>query len=271
MAVIALLSAKGAPGCTTTALGLALRWPRSSLLVEADLAGSSIMAGYLRGELHPTMGLVEVATAALRGKLDVDMLLEQSLRLERSTAGSATTMVLPGIANIVQATSVRSLWGELGSVLNTLSSGGIDVIVDVGRVGIGAEDRSPLLAQADLLVTLAGSSLPQVHATQQMSVQLQKQYTGADSQLSPLGLVVVGPDRPYSESEIATACGLRLLGTLPWDSESAGVYSDGAPAGRKAHTRPLNRSLTALAEGLHLAAQQRRTALAGGAEAGGVR
>lgn len=226
------------------------------------------MAGYLRGELYPTMGLVEVATAALRGKVDVDSLLDQSLRLERATPGGATTMVLPGIANIVQVPTVRSLWGELGSVLTALGSGGIDVIVDLGRVSVGAEDRNALLVQADLLVLLAGSSLPQVHAAQQLSVQLRKQYAGADSQLSPLGLVVVGPNRPYSESEITAACGVRLLGTLPWDSETAAVYSDGAPAPRKSQTRPLNRSLMALAEALNLAAQQRRAALAGGADVG---
>ena len=41
MAVIALTSASGSPGVTTTALGLALLWPRPVLLVEADPTGGS--------------------------------------------------------------------------------------------------------------------------------------------------------------------------------------------------------------------------------------
>lgn len=45
MAVITVTSANGAPGVTTTALALALAWPRPCLLVEADVAGgSSILA-----------------------------------------------------------------------------------------------------------------------------------------------------------------------------------------------------------------------------------
>ena len=47
MAVIALASASGSPGVTTTALGLALLWPRPVLLVEADPTGGSGLAGGL--------------------------------------------------------------------------------------------------------------------------------------------------------------------------------------------------------------------------------
>ena len=50
MAVVALASASGSPGVTTTALGLALLWPRPVLLVEADpTGGSGLLAGYFRG------------------------------------------------------------------------------------------------------------------------------------------------------------------------------------------------------------------------------
>ena len=47
MAVVALASASGSPGVTTTALGLALLWPRPVLLVEADPTGGSRLAGRL--------------------------------------------------------------------------------------------------------------------------------------------------------------------------------------------------------------------------------
>ena len=46
MAVVALTSASGSPGVTTTAVGLALTWPRPVLLIEADpTGGSGVLAG----------------------------------------------------------------------------------------------------------------------------------------------------------------------------------------------------------------------------------
>ncbi|HEY9562625.1 MAG TPA: hypothetical protein VIR30_02545, partial [Nocardioides sp.] len=60
MAVIALCSASGSPGVTTTALGMALLWPRPVLLIEADATGGSgILAGYFRGIKSYDQGLVE--------------------------------------------------------------------------------------------------------------------------------------------------------------------------------------------------------------------
>ena len=54
MSLIALTSAKGSPGVTTAALAVALTWPLGSpgsrvLLLDADMAGGDIAAGYLRG------------------------------------------------------------------------------------------------------------------------------------------------------------------------------------------------------------------------------
>ena len=58
MAVIVLASAGHAPGVTTTALGLALAWPREVLLVDADRTPTqAVLAGYLRGERPGQHGL----------------------------------------------------------------------------------------------------------------------------------------------------------------------------------------------------------------------
>ncbi|MGK2852999.1 MAG: hypothetical protein ACSLE3_02645, partial [Microbacteriaceae bacterium] len=65
MALIALASASGSPGVTTTAMGLALAWPRPVLLVEADpTGGSGLLAGYFRGTREYTAGLIELALTA---------------------------------------------------------------------------------------------------------------------------------------------------------------------------------------------------------------
>jgi hypothetical protein len=70
MTVIAVCSAKGAPGATTTALALALAWPLNAgsvLLVDADPAGADLASGYLQGATGPSAGAGAVATA--RGDL----------------------------------------------------------------------------------------------------------------------------------------------------------------------------------------------------------
>ena len=70
MALITLTSASGSPGVTTTAVGLALSWPRPVLLVEADpTGGSAIAAGYLRGGAAPSDSLIDLAFAHRDGAL----------------------------------------------------------------------------------------------------------------------------------------------------------------------------------------------------------
>ena len=69
MAVIALASASGSPGVTTTALGMALLWARPALLVEADpTGGSALLAGYWRGQ-RDQAGLLELVMAERHGVL----------------------------------------------------------------------------------------------------------------------------------------------------------------------------------------------------------
>ena len=43
--LIALCSAKGAPGVTTSGLALTLSWPRGVVLAELDPAGGDVLAG----------------------------------------------------------------------------------------------------------------------------------------------------------------------------------------------------------------------------------
>ena len=61
MAVIVLASASGAPGVTTTGLGLAMCWPRPVVLVDADpVGGSAILAGYLQGTVSHNDAMVSL-------------------------------------------------------------------------------------------------------------------------------------------------------------------------------------------------------------------
>ena len=288
MALITLLSAKGAPGCTTTALGLTLRWPTAALLVEADVAGSAILAGYLRGELHQDHGVLPLAVAqAHTRRLEMTALWDQTLPLSRppqaqpaprwrvgATSGAVTASpvqpyLLPGIPHATQAAAVRSLWGELASTLQTLEDGGMDAIVDLGRLSLGEEDRHGLLSRSDQIVVVTGSRLPQIHATKTLAEHLRARYAPAAAEMSPLTIVVVGPGRPFDAGEIAQLCGLHLAGALAWDPSSAEVYSCGARPGRKFAGGALNRSLAALTDTLRSRVGTRRAHLVGN-RAGGL-
>lgn len=67
MTVVALCSFKGAPGVTTTALGLTSVWQRNVALVEADPSGGSICAhDELRGELATAFAVVFLIDPPLR-------------------------------------------------------------------------------------------------------------------------------------------------------------------------------------------------------------
>ncbi len=116
MSLIAVLGTKGAPGATTTALALTMTWPLTPAetppaaaqarvsLVDADLAGSGIAAGYLRGAVPNGASLVSVA---IRGALSGAVLPEMVALDDEGRRG-----VLLGVHDPAQATSVAPvlLW-----------------------------------------------------------------------------------------------------------------------------------------------------------------
>jgi hypothetical protein len=172
MAVLALISAKGAPGVTTAALAMTLLWPRAALLAECDpAAGSSVLAGYLRGTVEHSRGLLPLALAQRHDELE-QALWSQTVPLTDMTAsgtdaaghgGPDRRWLLPGLSDAAQAPSAAALWGPLGSLLASLERADIDVLVDAGRLG-AAHAPTALLRQADLVLLVLGTSLPAVAA-----------------------------------------------------------------------------------------------------------
>ena len=108
MAVIALTSASGSPGVTTTAFGMALLWPRPVLLLEADpTGGSGLLAGYFRGTREYVGGLIELA---LTSSSIHDGLAEVSERIE----GTTVSFVAGTRSHTQAAALARSLAAALG-------------------------------------------------------------------------------------------------------------------------------------------------------------
>ena len=245
MAVIALTSSRGAPGVTTTALALALVWPRPVVLVEADASGSSSLgAGYLRGNLDPNRGLISFAVAHRAGSLTTETVREQAVPL----SDDDTKLLVPGLASADQVGSLTTdLWDRLRGVLAALDRAGTDVLVDAGRLGmVGGPDS--LLQQAQLVLLVMRTSLDAVVSARARIGQLRA--LRADSVAGPdgLGLLPVGEGRPYRATEVAKAVGLPVVATVSHDEPNAQVLSHGAPRNRRFDVCPLVRSARSAAD-----------------------
>ena len=219
MAVIALGSAAGSPGVTTSALGLALTWPRPVLLIEADpTGGSAMLAGFFRGTTAQTAGLIDLAWAQREGLLTTPSLSCRCRFLTRRRhccLGSAPT---PS--------------GQPGRVVG--AAGGR--VERAGRHGSGCDHRccrlglvgspEPLIYAADLMLLVMRSDLVALAAARSWAETLRAGFDelGARARVRPL----VGEGRPYRGRDVAKVLGLPVVAALAWQEAEAAVFSRGA-------------------------------------------
>src|SRR6185312_13594229 len=107
MAMFALISPGGAPGVTTTALAIALTWPRSVILAECDPAGGDILAGLFAGHLPAPRGLLGVAFEAGRG---AEAMSAEAAGQLAALDGSGSRMFLAGLSDPRQAPGLVRAW-----------------------------------------------------------------------------------------------------------------------------------------------------------------
>lgn len=120
MAIIALVSAKGSPGVTTTALACALTWHRRLVLAECDPSGGSVLAGYLGGALDGPRGIGELAVGELRDGSLESAFWSQLVDLD---APRRERLLLPGVVDPAQAGSVTPLWHRFADFFLDLERG----------------------------------------------------------------------------------------------------------------------------------------------------
>jgi len=250
MAVFTLTSTTGAPGVTTTALGLTLAWPRDVVLVDADRAASqTALAGYLNDVTTNGRGLTSL-TQLWRDGLDLASDLPEHMVAipDSSNKSDQQRWFIPGFARPGSSGLFEPVWPELMDALASLDRQGTDVILDAGRWGpqglpaaviantrrLGVVTRSTLTALATLRLYL-----PDVTAA-----------AGAVPGCTT-GLVVIGPGAPYSTRDIAEHFKLPS-DELPWQPEDAAHLSDGIPR-RRFNKHLLARSYAALADELRAA------------------
>ena len=255
MALIVIGSVKGSPGVTTTAVGMWHRWGSPVLLVEADVSGSSILAGFLGGQVPAERGLYQLAQ-------DYDPTGTRPLEISAQTmAFPDERYLLPGVTWAPQAASVAPMWADLAEVLTVTARAGMDVLVDMGRILLPHDTRSSLLAVADLVVVCAGSSLPDLYSLGELADRLGAVRGGAH--LGHAGLLVIGEGRPYSLGDLSAHAGLPVVATIPHDPAGARRYSQGTDGlGRRGRRFE---DAMAVAAGTIQDHTARRRAVAGGA------
>ena len=239
MALLVLTSANGSPGVTTAALGLAMAWPRPTVLIDADPTGASaIPAGYFRGGQLPTDAtLVDAAMAHRQGTLAED--LPRMLMPIPNTG----VQFLRGPLTHAQARVLDSLWEPFAGVLKSLERNGQDVIVDAGRLGLEGSPTK-LITAADLTLLTTRSTLPALVAAKSWADTLRDLFSRAGAS-SSLGVLLVGPGMPYGSTEVAKVLQIPVITSLAWDAVSAEVLSRGAAAPRNVHSSSLSKSLRA--------------------------
>lgn len=217
MPMITLTSANGAPGVTTTALALAVSWPRPVFLLEADPSGgSALLAGFWRGT-RDRAGVVELVKAHRAGLL-AQTLLRTAMPIEGSQAS-----VIVGARSHEQAAGLARLWEPLTGVVRDLAARDQDVIVDAGRLGMGSSP-TPLIDQADMTLLVARSGLPAIAGARSWARALAEGTLPGHE----VRVLLVGDGRPYKAAEIGQALGVAVIGSIVWDPERAAVFSDGA-------------------------------------------
>lgn len=256
--LIAVCSAKGSPGVTTSTLALALGWRRRVVLAECDPAGGDVLAGYGQGQTRTgTEGLIDLMAAARRGTAELELWTHLvTLDLEHRA------FVLPGLA---EARTARAIdWPRL---VGLLTGSRADVLADCGRFRAEHVPRAVLYA-ADLVLLVCRATLRSVRSAQpaiaELTAELSARGTGADA----LGVLLIDPGAPFGAVEVEKALGVPVVTTLPADARAAAVLSDGAPTTRGFATSPLLKAGKRAATETFAVAGARRARLTAVPEAG---
>jgi hypothetical protein len=261
LAIIAVASAKGSPGVTTACLALALTWPRSVLLVEADPAGGDVMAGYVRAELGGDRGLAYLAVAARRDSLDAELgaqVIDLTPEKRAPNTPPITRLLVPGVTDPVESAGVAPSWPRLSDFFVALGQRPswrgaegterelLDVIVDCGRL-ISTYPPLTVMASADLVLLAVRSSLRSASSTAPVVATLRRELAAGGGDPDRVGLVVIEGGE-YRTSDFGRALGAPVLATVPWREKEAAALSDGI--GKVVDNSPLMRAARKTAESL---------------------
>lgn len=212
MALISLLSAKGAPGTTTTAMLLANLWPAPSLLVDADPLGGDVALrlGAEHGPLDTERGLMSLLPAARRG-------LEPHVVLGHAQTALGGQEVVAGLPGPEQAVAVAPLWPSLAAAFARVPDH--DVFADLGQVNSRSSHLAVLEQSVAAVCVFRPSARSVVHARRRLE-GLEETLRGR--QIHTAVVCVAGP----KETREARVAAESLLNGLPWVHDYGVVARD---------------------------------------------
>jgi hypothetical protein len=236
MNIVAVGSAKGSPGATTTTLALAYWWNDPCIVIEADAAGGDIAA---RCGMPEEPGLVGMAAGLRR--------IPQSGRSPDTWITDHVQEITAGIRVLVAPTGSHQTGAALDLISTSnpsLSSVGTDLLIDVGR-------DSDLRASASWID--GNSSDLFVWACRPVLADLAHLAAKLDRH-QPDGrnhVVVLCGTGPYPADEVATTLDVVVIGRLPNDPQGAAALWSGG--GRKWVRSALGRASRSLFDAVHAA------------------
>nr|WP_240742364.1 hypothetical protein [Micromonospora zingiberis] len=235
---MAVTYAKGRPGATTTALGLAAvapEWARP-VVVECDPAGGDLMR---RHRLAAVPSIVDLAAVARGSTNSADVFAVASQPV------AVAEVVVPVVVAPAGGAQTRAALPELtGSGRAVLAAPDRVVVADCGRWGPGSPVW-PVLRGADVVLVLARADADEVAHLREHLGEL------IDAGAGRL-VVLLGAGGAYSTADVADVLAahvgqelardpeaVTVLGPLPPDRRSAGVLSGELMAGRRWRRLPL--------------------------------
>jgi hypothetical protein len=220
MSVLLLTGAGHAPGVTSLSVALAATWPEPVLLVDADRQpDQSVLAGYLQGADPGGRGLGGLLQAHRERRPLASCLAAMTVPL-----GEEGHDFLPGFSHPGMVSLFGPAWPELA---DALAGAGRTVLVDAGR--ISPDGLQPALVSAcSGVAVVTGSRLVDLAALR-LYLPLVVAAAGEDR----VGLVVIGPGRPYGSGEIGHRFGVPVWAKVAWQPAEAAVFAAGEPAPRK--------------------------------------
>lgn len=279
MGIVALTSAAGAPGVSTTALGLTLSWPGSAMLADFDHQ-QAFLAGYLQGAVATEKGLLRVLDAARHGHLQSDAVRDQAVALpEDDQPEGHRRLLLPGLPTPAAAGFLPAAVPAILEAFRALGDAGLDVVCDLGRAP--REGFPPaVLPHLGRLLLLTVPTLRGLAAARACAERLQATARSTGS-TTRIGVVVVRRAKSlgikgeaekaeqqvgetyYSDREVAGWLGFPVDGTILHDARWASLLSEGGPRPTKWSQSGYAASLTRLARAeyqhLHLVGAGRTT------------
>lgn len=230
MGLIALASAKGAPGVTTATLAMGALWPRPVLVAECDPSGADVplrMEGEQGEVLDPDRGLLSLAAAGRKG-LRTELVLAHTQRV----TGGLDVLVGPRVPE--QAAGMTTFWPLLGSALDGLP--GRDVLADCGRIGAITPQLSVVRAARLLVLVCTAEPSSVVHLRERV-VALGGLLDPGSPVGTPIAVAVVAPPKDrgavaeIEETLRRTSVPVRNVWHLAYDEKGAGFFN-GRIAGR---------------------------------------